>query len=71
MQIGLNTYNKIFVLWSLFKMINNDEMLVHMKKMSVSLTSSKPTEFYMITNADLGIQANFHDLSIRHKWGVS
>lgn len=52
-------------------MINNAEMLVHMNKMSVSLTSSKPTEFYMITNADLEIQANFHDLSIRHKWGVS
>lgn len=42
-----------------------------MKKTCVSLTSSKPTEFCMITITDLGNQANFHNLSIRHKWGVS
>lgn len=71
MQIGLNAYNTIFVLWSLFEIINNYEILVHTKKTSVSLTSSKPTEFCMIAITDLGIQANFHNLSIRHKWGVS
>lgn len=67
MQIGLNAYNTIFVMWSLFEMINNYEILVHAKKMSVSLTSSKPAEFCLITITDLGIQANFHDPSIRYK----
>lgn len=37
-QIGLNTYNTIFVLSCLFEMTNNHEILVHMKKMFVSLT---------------------------------